>query len=64
MWSLAINDKLICKMKIRREMVNVHDFKDVWNLYLEYVFSRASRRINVFLEWNGVKICKMMLLIT
>ena len=42
MWSLTINNKLTCEMKIRRGMVKSCGFKDMWNLYLEHVFLKGK----------------------
>ena len=42
MWSLGINDKLTCEIKVRRGMTKYNDFKEVWDLYLNYVFAEGK----------------------
>lgn len=37
MWDVAINDKLTCNLKIKKEYLTLMIFKDIWNPFLIYV---------------------------
>ena len=56
-WSLAINDRLTSEMKIGWGVTKFNDFKDVWNLYLKYVFlkEKGYRPSEEFMYlWKGM----------